>query len=453
MPLLLIAAVSLFGLAWLTSLPVLGVMGGLYGLGAWAYTWRSDRRTGRHLDRRARPGALRLAAAGLAIAVAAAVVAGMAYLQWHAAPPTPDAFYAAPGAVPPRPGVLLRHEPYGTALPAGARGWRVLYTTTRQADAPAVASAVVIATASAAQVPRPVILWTHGTTGATPGCAPSVLPGLPASVPALAELLAASWVLVAPDYPGLGTSGPFPYLIGEGEARSALDAVRAARQIDGLSLDPHTVVWGHSQGGHAALWTGLLGPRYAPDVLLAGVAALAPATELVPLVEAAQHTVVGRIMSAYVMQAYSDAYPDVAFDDYVGPTARGRGLARRCLAGRGALLSVLTSATMERGFFTRPIADGPLGQRLRENTPQGAVAAPLLIGQGLADDVVLPAVQEGFVRRWCDQGQRLEYRTYAGRDHMGVVAAASPLVGDLLDWTRSRLDGRPPAGGCTTTPR
>jgi acetyl esterase/lipase len=384
---------------------------------------------------------------------AAAVVAGMAYLQWHAAPPTPDAFYVAPGAVPSRPGVLLRHEPYGTALPPGARGWRILYTTSAQADAPTVASAVVIAAASAAPGSRPVILWAHGTTGAVPGCAPSVLPGLAASVPALAELLAESWVLVAPDYMGLGTSGPFPYLIGEGEARSALDAVRAARELDGLAVDQRTIVWGHSQGGHAALWAGLLGPRYAPDVPLAGVAALAPATELIPLVDAAQHTVVGRIMSAYVMQAYGDAYPDIVFDDYVGPTVRGRGLARRCLAGRGALLSVLTSATMERAFFTRPIEDGPLGRRLRENTPQGTVAAPLFIGQGLTDDVVLPAVQEGFVRRWCDQGQRLEYRTYAGRDHMAVVAVASPPIGDLLEWTRSRLDGRPAAGGCTITPR
>src|SRR6516165_5881755 len=47
-------------------------------------------------------------------------------------------------------------------------------------------------------------------------------------------------------------------LIGEGEARAALDSVRAARQMAELTLDMRTVVWGHLQGGHAALWPALL---------------------------------------------------------------------------------------------------------------------------------------------------------------------------------------------------
>lgn len=71
-------------------------------------------------------------------------------------------------------------------------------------------------------------------------------------------------MIVATDYVGLGTAGPHPYLIGQGEARSLLDSVRAARQMPGLSLEPETVIWGHSQGGHAALWAGTLAPTYAP---------------------------------------------------------------------------------------------------------------------------------------------------------------------------------------------
>jgi hypothetical protein len=50
--------------------------------------------------------------------------------------------------------------------------------------------------------------------------------------------------------------GVHPYLIGEGEVRTALDSVRAARQMVELTLDMRTVVWGHSQGGHAGLWAG-----------------------------------------------------------------------------------------------------------------------------------------------------------------------------------------------------
>ena len=66
----------------------------------------------------------------------------------------------------------------------------------------------------------------------------------------------AGWVVIATDYSFAEKGGPHPYLIGEGEARAALDAVRAARQMSELTLDNHMVVWGYSQGGHAALWTG-----------------------------------------------------------------------------------------------------------------------------------------------------------------------------------------------------
>ena len=39
-------------------------------------------------------------------------------------------------------------------------------------------------------------------------------------------------------------------------------------------------VWGHSQGGQAVLFAGLLAKEYAPELRLVGVAAAAPATEL-----------------------------------------------------------------------------------------------------------------------------------------------------------------------------
>jgi len=42
-----------------------------------------------------------------------------------------------------------------------------------------------------------------------------------------------------------------------------------------LALDSRTVVWGHSQGGHSALWSGIIGPRYAPEIEIAGMAAIA----------------------------------------------------------------------------------------------------------------------------------------------------------------------------------
>ena len=86
----------------------------------------------------------------------------------------------------------------------------------------------------------------------------------------------AGWVVVATDYSFAEKGGPHHYLIGEGEARSVLDSVRAARQMPELTLDKRMVIWGYSQGGHAALWSGIVGPGCAPDLEIFGVAAIAP---------------------------------------------------------------------------------------------------------------------------------------------------------------------------------
>ena len=189
----------------------------------------------------------------------------------------PDAFYDPPSQVPVKPGVLLRSEPLkDVTLPAGVRGWRILYTTTIDDRTPATAVATVFASSELPAAPRPVILWDHATTGLVQACMPSLLSAPALGIPALDRVVKGGWIVVATDYAFAEKGGPHPYLIGEGEARSGLDAVRAARQMSGLSLDARTAVWGHSQGGHAALWTGIVAPRYAPDVQIVGVAAIAP---------------------------------------------------------------------------------------------------------------------------------------------------------------------------------
>src|SRR5262245_59502212 len=152
-------------------------------------------------------------------------------LWWVSRPAGPDAFYTPPASSKPQnvPGQLLRQEVLERGVPSSARAWRILYTTTDTFGKPAVASAVVMAARSAQEGPLPVVAWAHGTTGVVPGCAPSLLEDPFAHVPALPQLLEHGWLYVATDYTGLGTAGPHPYLIGSGQARAVLDAVRAAR--------------------------------------------------------------------------------------------------------------------------------------------------------------------------------------------------------------------------------
>jgi alpha-beta hydrolase superfamily lysophospholipase len=395
------------------------------------------------------------------IGVASALVVVAAVGVWfYFQPAAPDAFYTPPDQVPSDPGVLIRSEPITRNVPAGMRGWRILYATTRHDGSPTVASGVVLAPTDASASPRPVIAWTHGTTGSDPACAPSVLPDpypFDPTIPAMNQIVARGWNFIAADYVGLGTQGPSPYLIGEGEARSALDAVRAAKQLPDIRMEDRTVVWGHSQGGNAALWTGILAPSYAPDVNVIGVAALAPASDVAGLVEGVKDTEVGKIITAIFLRAYSETYPDVRFSDLVRPQARWitRDIGKRCLAAPSAIASIFEVTRLLRGpiWAVSPSSNAALAQRMAENTPRKPIAAPLLVAQGLADELVLPSVQEAFIQERCAAGQSLEFRTYAGKDHVSVVAPDSPLTQDLVEWTLSRLANEPVAAGCQTIAR
>lgn len=382
----------------------------------------------------------RWAAIVLAILATLALALLVAARVW-ARPDKPDAFYTPPPGAQTTPGLLLRSEAYTRRVPAGARGWRILHATTDAAGRPTVSSALVLAPARARPAPLRVVAWTHGTTGVAPGCAPSLFAHPFGGVPGLEAALAEGWAVVATDYPGLGTKGPHPYLIGVGEGRAALDSIRAARRIPGLTLADGAVVWGHSQGGGAALWTGLVAPTYAPDVRIAGVAAAAPATDLTALIDRVQHAPIGRILSAYVVEAYAAAYPDVEPGAYVRTWVRplAHDMAGRCLGDQRALFSVAEAIAARGTIFSTTPTEGALGRRLAQNTPQGRLEAPTLIAQGLADDLVFPDMQDRFVAAWRASGQAVDYRTYPGRDHISLVAPDSPFTSDLIAWTKDRF--------------
>jgi len=391
--------------------------------------------------------------AGIVIAAVLVLVGG-----WRLSlPRAPDAFYRPPAALvdgaAAAPGTLLQSAPFSRGLPPGSRAWRILYATRTGAGTPAVASAIVLVPTAATARSRPVIAWAHGTTGIVASCAPSLFGHPFPFVPALSQIIERGWAMVATDYIGLGVTGPagvHSYLMGADEAHAVLDAVRAAHHLAGTELSERMLVWGHSQGGHAALWTGIIAPGYAPELSLAGVAALAPGSDLPEQVKRTQATLAGRLIDAYLVTAYSEVYPDVRFDATVRGGARvlTRDIARRCLDGRRMLASVAEAHLLGGSIFRADPSTGALGTRLRQNVPDGPIAAPVLIAQGLADPLVLPDTQAAFVAARCRAGQPLTYLTYPNRDHVSLVAPGSPLIADLLAWSVGRLAGAPAGDRC-----
>jgi pimeloyl-ACP methyl ester carboxylesterase len=382
---------------------------------------------------------------GRVLAAVMFVLAAFAGAAWFLArPAVPSDFYSqafdlsAGGH-----GRLLASETFTKAVPVGAKAWRILYETRRHDQTPTLGSAIIFASATAAPAPRPVIGWAHGTTGIVGGCAPSVMKNPLANVPAVGEALAAGWAIVAPDYPGLGTPGGHHYLVGREAAFSMLDGLAAALEVEDAQLGKATVIWGHSQGGNTALWTAAKAATTVKVDIL-GAAALAPASDLPGLVERAAQSMFGKIVSAYLINAYAAAYPDVVETDYVSPVVRWitADIARRCVGEIGTLLSVAQAALLPAaGIFSKSPMEGALRTRLAENSPKGPFHVPILIAQGLRDDLVYPEVQAGYVRTQCEEGTMLTALTFDDRDHVSLVAPGSPLNPPLMAWTAARFAG------------
>ena len=387
----------------------------------------------------------------VAAALALVVTGGAWWLDARLGPvaPEPTSFYAVPGTVPAGPGEVVRTEPYDGVLPSGVVGTRMLYTTTRADGSPAVASALVALPEGSGR--RTLVAWQHGTLGNDVRCAPSLLDDALTDtvLPGARGLLGRGWGLVALDYPGLGVDGAVPYLVGEDEGRAALDAVRAAQRLDAGREAGPVLLWGHSQGGHATLWAGQLAASYAPDVDVRGVAALSAANDPAAL---AAHTtrdgVTGfaALAVAFVVDAYADAYDDVARDGLVDPAGRAflDAAVSRCTADPGSLVTVLATAatSLDRQLFS--VDDPAVARRLEENAASGDVGVPLLLAQGDADTVVPVAMQRALAERTCRTGAAVTVREHAGLGHLDVVAPGSPLVGELLAWSDDVLAGGTP---------
>jgi hypothetical protein len=362
----------------------------------------------------------------------------------------PDAFYDPPSDMPRKPGALLRSEPLkDVILPAGMRGWRILYATTVDDNTPATAVATVFAPTDPPAGPRPVIAWEHATTGLLQKCMPSLLSMSTKGIPWCRRIVMAGWVVVATDYSFAEKGGPHPYLIGEGEARAALDSVRAARQMPELTLDKRVVTWGYSQGGHAALWTGIVGPRYAPDLEILGVAAIAPPANIRNAL--AMNVEADKRFGPYLALSYSRFYPDITFEQALRPEAvdAARQIANLCCflpPEDGERIEALVTTFDGPALATS--SNKALQARLEQNTPDSLIKASVVIAQGLSDSVVPLAANDAYVEERCIAGQRLEYWTFAGRDHLTIVQPGTPLEDLLIKWTTARFANEPQASGC-----
>ena len=347
--------------------------------------------------------------------------------------------------------LISAQEVAGT--PAGMRAWRVAYWTTG-ADAHVIrVTGMVIAPAARSNgKPRRVIAWTHGLIGIAQRCAPSLGESNFTVIPALNEVIRRGYTVVAPDYPGLGSDMVHPVLVGVSEGRSVLDAVRAARAIPESDAGSRFAVWGESQGGHAALWTGQLWRAYAPDLQLVGIAAIVPPTDLRRNFGEGSDPRARALLTAYIGTSWSRYY-GVSMAAFGSRSVQGvmtRLADNNCVRfeAKPRIGTMLGVVIVQRAIRKLDLGTKqPWANLMRESSPSpGAIPVPALIATGTADSIVAPAVVEDFARHACRLGKAVNFVSINGGEHATVARTDSRTT---LAWIDARFGGEPPSGTCT----
>lgn len=384
--------------------------------------------------------------AGMLVVVIVAVVAA-----WWVLGGDPDE--PGPGPVAPpegSPGTLLSAGEWDGQAADSLRVWEIEYVSRTHAGEPATATGLVVSAKQPQEGPRPVLAWAHGTAGVSRECAPSesevpfgIVSGL------IGQMALEGWVVVATDYVGLGTPGDHAYLSGPDAANDVLHSITAAHEMDEVDLADRSVVWGGSQGGHAALWAGQLADEVAPHLDLAGVAALAPPTDLTDTVPAVGDNRYGRSVLAYLRDSWSRAYPDrdVWGDVPEETRAIAEDLAERC---QDEMNGIQVSRQLDRlGGELSDVGDGDFARLLEQNSPVGPdTDLPVFLAQGTSDELIPVTSQRDWVAKRCEEGLTLDYREYDGLGHVDLLAPTSPMPEDLVAWTADRIAGKPAEPSC-----
>jgi acetyl esterase/lipase len=348
------------------------------------------------------------------------------------------------------PGSIIRIWPQVGGSVANAKAFRILYRSTGLNGEPiAVSGAIFIPNGPVPHRRRDVIAWAHPTSGVVDRCAPTLLPNLSGTVAGLEEMIRRGFVVVATDYEGLGVRGMHPYLIGQSEARSVIDSVRAARDLTVAHASNRFAVWGHSQGGHAALFTGEEVGAYAPDLKLVGIAAAAPATDLIALFKADRGSTGGDSLTAMALLSWATVY-NIHYDTILLRSARRDfdQVSRACIQTIAdlVLLEQLAQPLRHRFLKADPTKIDPWHELMLTNSPgHNPVSVPVFIAQGTADETVHPQITRRFADRLCRQGVPVYLKYLRGVKHM---YAGYEGAHDAIDWMADRFRGLRPPSGC-----
>lgn len=349
--------------------------------------------------------------------------------------PQGEDFYVPPSPLPAgEPGDVIWSDTVSTL--SGVTLYKVLYLSTTVADEPTAVSGLVWVPDNV-KADAPVLSYAHGTTGLGDQCAPSKSDGAGESALIAAPFVERGFIVAATDYEGSGTPGVHPYVVGKSEAHGTLDIIRAARKMTQTS--GQSVIWGHSQGGGAALMTAEIAPTYAPDTNVVGSVAGAPAVEL-KLLAAVLRT---SPFFGYVFMAgagFEAAYPDIDLGEVL--TEEGLTMVKTASETCSEIHDMVRGKDPALYITKDPASVEPFASYLETNTPGNvSTSVPIFVYHGENDEQIPVLGSKLYLERACATGgSTILRKTYPNVGHVEVIAAAQA---DIVTWIDQRLAGAP----------
>ncbi|KAH8704468.1 Alpha/Beta hydrolase protein [Phaeosphaeriaceae sp. PMI808] len=386
-----------------------------------------------------------------------------------------EEFYRTPAnASMAKPGDLLRWEDVPRSMantnftaPAGMSISRFLYMSEDIDRKPIPASAFVLLPYSNPNPGKPLktVVWTHGTAGRIRACAPSNNKDLYYEWSGVFTLALAGYAVIAPDYAGQGSDIPqgFMYEAGHLHAADVAYGLVAARKnaFMGEILSEEYVVVGHSEGGMTAWRTNeRLAMPDQEELLKAGkfLGSVANSPALRPLdlipesIRRAKGGPIGDAVSVLFLQSLERLIPNFNLKDYVTDLVLARIplMDQGCLTVGRALFSNLTSAQLFKNDAAWLKHPGVVDWQVRYNgAGPYALAAPMLVVQGVADPLTYANNTESDFNRTCEAypDSSATLLLYPGADH---DVSAMTTQQDYFGWIADRFAGVPVEKGCRT---
>ncbi|NBW49238.1 MAG: alpha/beta fold hydrolase [Betaproteobacteria bacterium] len=324
----------------------------------------------------------------------------------------------------------------------------------------------------------PLLVFGHGTEGVAKNCAPSVTmkaTGDWGYSSLVAALVFQGYVVVAPDYEGMGSTAMgvdagHPYLDLGSAGRSMALAAVGAKKLMTTQLSGAWATLGHSQGGHAALagaqFAGLA-KKQEPSLVYKGAVAIAPASNLKaslnamwsgiqtnsqnPVNYATGYEAVGisnfyaayvvkgtqstpspltpsNVFGARMLPVYSAKAGTECFNDFSTSISSTVNTYRVTIGATPAGFTGVINTAINSAFVSSVLDSNEPGQmKLPGNT---------LLVQGLADTTVLPSSTQALLATMQSKGSQVTLSSHSGvtATHGGVltIPAAQAAINNHL---------------------